>query len=77
MGLLEAGAVIVILDLDQQLALFHLLKIIDRDPAHITLDLGAERRDVAAGIGVVGGLANTGANPDIPPGNEERHDHAG
>ncbi len=48
LGLFEPGAVVVVLDLNQQIALLDLLKIIDRDGSHMAFDLGAERGDVAA-----------------------------
>ena len=48
LGLRHPRPIIAILDLDQQLALLDPLKIIHGHPAYITLDLGAQRRDVAA-----------------------------
>jgi len=75
--LFQSRPIVIVLDLDQQIALLHLLKIVDRHPTDIALDLGAERRHVAAKIGIVRGLPNTGADPCIPPGDEQRHDHAG
>jgi len=54
-------AVAVVADLDQQVALFLLLKVIYRDSADLALNFGAERRDVAADIGIVGGLPDAGA----------------
>jgi transcriptional regulator GlxA family with amidase domain len=40
--------------------------------ADVALDLGAERRDVTADIGVVGGLPGGDADPNIPPRDEQR-----
>ena len=58
-------------------ALFHLLKIIDWDPADVAFDFGAEGRDVAAEIGIIRGLPDTGADPRVPPGDEQRHNNTG
>ena len=52
-GLRHPRPIVVILDLDQQLALLDALKIVHPDMAHIPFDLGAERRDVAANISIV------------------------
>jgi hypothetical protein len=75
-GLLQPGAVVVILDLDQQIAFLHLLKIINWGPVHITFDFGAEGCDVAAGISVVRSLTNANANPAVPSGDEQCDNHA-
>jgi len=63
LGLRHASPIIVILDLDQQVALFDALEVVDPDAAHIAFDLGAERRDVAANIGVVRDLPDRQAHP--------------
>jgi len=52
-GLRHSGPIIIILDLDQHFTLFDALKIVHRDAAHIALDMRAQRRDVAANIGVI------------------------
>jgi hypothetical protein len=44
---------VVILDFDQYLASFGALKIIHGDAVYIALDVRAQRRDVAANIGVI------------------------
>ena len=75
LGLRHPGPIIVVLDLDQQIASFDALEVIDRDATHIALDLGAERRDVAANIGVVGDLADRQADPAIPLGRKEDDDN--
>jgi hypothetical protein len=59
--LLASSSVVLVLDLDQQVALFLLLKVIYRDSADLALNFGAEGRDVAADIGIVGGLPDAGA----------------
>jgi hypothetical protein len=71
LGLRHPRPIIAILDLDQQLALVDPLKIIHGHPAHITFDLGAERRDVAANIGVVGDLPNRQTDPAVPLSSEQ------
>jgi hypothetical protein len=53
LGLRYSGPIIIILDLDQHLACFDALKIIHGDAAYIALDVRAQRRDVAANIGVI------------------------
>ena len=53
LGLRHSRPIIVIVDLDQQLALLDALNIVHGDTAQIALDLGAQRRDVAANIGIV------------------------
>ena len=58
LGLCHSGPIIIVLDLDQYLALFDALKIIHRDVAHIALDVCAQRRDVAAHIGVISDLSD-------------------
>ena len=73
----DASAVIVVLDLDQQIALLDLLKVVDRHPSDITLDLGAERCDVTADVGVVRGLPHAVTDPAVPAGDEQRNDDAG
>ena len=64
----DASAVIVVLDLDQQIALFDLLKVVDRHPSDITFDLGAERCDVTADIGIICGLPHAVTDPCCPSG---------
>ena len=77
LGLSHSGPIIVILDLDQQLAFFDALKIIHRDAAHVPFDLGAERRDVAANISIVCDLPNRQTNPAVPLSSEQDDDNPG
>ena len=77
LGLRHPGPIIVILDLDQQLALLDPLKIVHGHPAHITFDLGAERRDVAANVSIVGNLPDRQANPAVPLSSEQDDDNSG
>ena len=65
-GLRHSGAVIIILDSISSVTLFDALKIIHRDATHIALDMRAQRRDVAAHIGVIRDLPNRQANPPVP-----------
>ena len=66
LGLCHPGAIIVSLDLDQQVARLDPLKIVHGHSPHVPFDLGAERRDVAANIGVVRNLPDCQANPTVP-----------
>jgi hypothetical protein len=52
-GLRHSCPIIIILDLDQHLTFFDALKIIHRDVVYIALDVCAQRRDVAAHIGII------------------------
>jgi len=70
-GLRDMGLILVIVDLHQQVAFLHRLEVLDRDLADIAIDLGADRRDIAAHIGVVGGLPHAGADPAVPSGDDE------
>jgi hypothetical protein len=53
LGLRYPGPIIIILDLDQHVAFFDALKIIHGDAVYIALDVRAQRRDVAANMGVI------------------------
>jgi hypothetical protein len=77
LGLRYPGPVVVILDFDQHLAFFDALKIIHGHPAHITFDLGAERRDVAANISIVCDLPDRQTNPAVPLSSDEDDDNPG
>jgi hypothetical protein len=57
-GLRHSGPIIIILDFDEHLTLFDALKIVHRDAVYIALDMRAQRRDVAANIGVIRDLPN-------------------
>jgi hypothetical protein len=76
-GLRHPGPIVVILDFDQQIALLDALEVVDRDAVHITLDLGAERRDIAANIGVVRDLPDRQADPAVPLGRKQDEDDTG
>jgi hypothetical protein len=73
LGLCHPGAIIVILDLDQQFAPLDPLKIVHGHSPHVPFDLGAERRDVAANIGVVRNLPHCQANPKVPLSRKQNH----
>jgi hypothetical protein len=77
LGLCHSSPIIIVLDLDQHLALFDALKIIHRDVAHIALDVCAQRRDVAANISIVRDLPNRQANPAVPLSSEQDDDNPG
>ena len=71
LGLRHPRSIVVILDLNEQLVLLDPLKIIHEHPTHVTLDLCAERRDVAANIGVIRNLADRQADPAVPLGRKQ------
>ncbi len=77
LGLRDPGLIIGIIDFDQQIALFHVLEIVDEDVADIAADLRAERRHIAADIGVVGLLPRRVADPAVPLRREQRDDEGG
>jgi hypothetical protein len=66
LGLRYSSPVIVIVDLDQEVAFFDALEVVDRDPAHIAINLSAERRNVAADISIVGDLPDRQTDPAVP-----------
>ncbi len=70
-GLVDLGAIIVIDDLDQQIAGFDLLEIPHSDLADIAGNLGGERRQVGMQIGVVGALHRGRSNPPVPLNGDE------
>jgi hypothetical protein len=76
-GLRHSCPIIIILDLDQHLTFFDALKIIHRDATHIALDMRAQRRDVAAHIGVIRDLPNRQANPAVPLRSKQDHENPG
>jgi hypothetical protein len=79
LGLVDAGLVVVVLDLDQKLVGLDALEIVDGHLAEIALDLGAERREVAFNVGVVRGLRDVRTDPGVPARREQdrnrRRDH--
>ena len=77
LGLRHPGPIIIVLDLDQHLALLDALKIIHGDATHIALDLRAQRRDVAADIGVIRDLPHCQADPAVPLSSEQDDDNPG
>ena len=62
--MIERRDEIAIVEANQQLTSLHMLVVADQDLRDETRDMRRHRGDVAAGIGVVGGLDET---PDIPP----------
>jgi hypothetical protein len=79
LGLVDAGLVVVVLDLDQKLICLDALEILNGHLAEIAVDLGAERREVAFDVGVVRGLRDVRTDPGVPARREQdcnrRSDH--
>jgi hypothetical protein len=71
------GGVNLVVDLDEQVARLDALEIVDRDLAHIAVDLSAERGDVAPDIGIVSGLSRKVADPAVPLRGEQHCQTAG
>src|SRR5260370_34983206 len=65
------------LDLGQHRGFFDALKIIHGDAVYIALDVRAQRRDVAANIGVIRDLPNRWPDPAVPLSSEEDDDNPG
>ena len=66
LGLLQLGAVIVVVDLHQQVAGFDLLEVAYGDVADIAWNLGGERSQIGVQVGVVRGLQDGRSHPPIP-----------
>ncbi len=72
----QARPIVVVLDLDQEIACLDLLEVTDRDGADIAVDLGAERRDVAPDIRIVGRLGAPHPDPAVPAGGQQQRQPA-
>ena len=66
LGMRQAGLIVAVVELDQQLAGVHELVVADQDPGDEPGDMRRERGDVAADIGVVGGFDKPTDPPPIP-----------
>ncbi len=77
LGLRDPRLIVGLFDFDQQVAGLDAVEIIDRDAGHIAFDLGAQRGDVAANIGVIGDLPDADADPAVPLRREQDDDGAG
>jgi hypothetical protein len=66
LGLVKLGAVVVVLDLHQQVAGLDPLEIIHKDMGNIARHFCRQRRQVGGEISIVGALLRRGAHPPIP-----------
>jgi hypothetical protein len=66
LGLGHRGAVIIVVDLHDQLAGLDMRIVLHRNRLHIACNLGAERGQVGCEVSIVGGLVTGFAFPAIP-----------
>ncbi len=65
-GLLYLGAIVIVLELHQQITGFHFLVIVDGDLRDCSRDARAERCQVGSQVGVIGLLCLAAPGPGIP-----------
>jgi hypothetical protein len=66
LGLVKLGAIVVVLDLHQQVAGLDPLEIIHKDMGNIARHFCRERRQVGGEISIVGALLRRGSHPPVP-----------
>lgn len=64
--LIELGAVIVVDDLDQDVAAMNALEVLHQHVADVTGNLGGERRRIGLQVGVVSALQHSRPHPPVP-----------
>ena len=74
--LIELGAVVVVDDLDQDVAAMNALEVLHQHAADVTGNLGGERRRIGLKIGVVGALQCGRAHPPVPFASDDEDEGA-